>query len=141
MAEKKTRAAARKIKDKWKSKVWYNLLAPEMFNRQLIGETLSDEPTKIVGRIAEVTVQDLTGDFSKMHIKLQFPVNQVQGQDAVTQFVGHDMTSDYIRRLTRRKRTRTDVTVDAATKDGWRGRVKPMAITDRRIHASQKRAR
>src|SRR3989337_1111484 len=117
MAEKKTRAAARKIKDKWKSKVWYNLLAPEMFNRQLIGETLSDEPTKIVGRIAEVTVQDLTGDFSKMHIKLQFRVNQVQGQDAVTQFVGHDMTSDYIRRLTRRKRTRTDVTVDVATKE------------------------
>jgi len=140
MAEKKTRAAARKIKDKWKSKVWYNLLAPEMFNRQLIGETLSDEPTKIVGRIAEVTVQDLTGDFSKMHIKLQFRVNQVQGQDAVTQFVGHDMTSDYIRRLTRRKRTRTDVTVDVATKDGWRVRVKPMAITDRRIQASKQRA-
>src|SRR3989337_350830 len=43
MAEKKTRAAARKIKDKWKSKVWYNLLAPEMFNRQLIGEGLPDE--------------------------------------------------------------------------------------------------
>jgi len=140
MAEKKTRAAARKIKDKWKSKVWYNLLAPEMFNKQLIGETLADEPSKLVGRVAEVTVQDLTGDFSKMHIKLQFRVNQVQGLDAFTQFVGHDMTSDYIRRLTRRKRTRTDLTTDVVTKDNWKIHVKPMAITDRRIQSSKQRA-
>ncbi len=138
-AEKKSRAAARKIKDKWKAKVWYNLLAPEMFNKQLLGETPTDTPDKLVGRITEVTVQDLTGDFSKMHIKLLFRVNQVQGQDALTQFVGHDMTSDYIRRLTRRKRTRTDLTVDVTTKDGWRLRVKPMAITDRRIQSSKQR--
>lgn len=139
MAEKKSRAAARKIKDKWKAKVWYNLLAPEMFNKQPLGETPTDEPGKLVGRVTEVTVQDLTGDFSKMHIKLLFRVHQVQGQDAHTQFVGHDMTSDYIRRLTRRKRTRTDLTVDVVTKDGWRVRVKPMAITDRRIQSSKQR--
>ena len=139
MAEKKSRAAARKIKDKWKAKVWYNLLAPEMFNKQALGETPTDEPGKLVGRITEVTVQDLTGDFSKMHIKLAFRVSQVQGQDALTQFVGHDMTSDYIRRLTRRKRTRTDLTVDVVTKDGWNVRVKPMAITDRRIQTAKQR--
>jgi small subunit ribosomal protein S3Ae len=139
MAEKKSRAAARKIKDKWKAKVWYNLVAPEMFSKQVLGETPTDTPDKLVGRITEVTVQDLTGDFSKMHIKLAFRVSQVQGQDALTQFVGHDMTSDYIRRLTRRKRTRTDLTVDVVTKDGWNVRVKPMAITDRRIQTSKQR--
>ncbi|TMA00249.1 MAG: 30S ribosomal protein S3ae [Methanobacteriota archaeon] len=139
MAEKKSRAAARKIKDKWKAKVWYNLLAPEMFNKQALGETPTDDPGKLVGRITEVTVQDLTGDFSKMHIKLAFRVNHVQGQDALTQFVGHDMTSDYIRRLTRRKRTRTDLTVDVVTKDGCNVRVKPMAITDRRIQTAKQR--
>src|SRR3990172_1783083 len=139
MAEKKSRAAARKIKDKWKAKVWYNLLAPEMFNKQLLGETPTDTPDKLIGRITEVTVQDLTGDFSKMHIKLAFRVSHVQGQDALTQFVGHDMTSDYIRRLTRRKRTRTDLTVDVTTKDNWKIRVKPMAITDRRIQTSKQR--
>jgi len=139
MAEKKSRAAARKIKDKWKAKVWYNLLAPEMFNKQALGETPTDDPGKLVGRVTEVTVQDLTGDFSKMHIKLAFRVDHVQGQDALTQFVGHDMTSDYIRRLTRRKRTRTDLTIDVVTKDGWNVRVKPMAITDRRIQTAKQR--
>src|SRR5213592_4925246 len=139
MAEKKSRAAARKIKDKWKAKVWYNLLAPEMFNKQALGETPTDDPGKLVGRVTEVTVQDLTGDFAKMHIKLAFRVDHVQGQDALTQFVGHDMTSDYIRRLTRSKRTRTDLTIDVVTKDGWNVRVKPMAITDRRIQTAKQR--
>ena len=139
MAEKKSRAAARKIKDKWKAKVWYNLLAPDMFSKQALGETPTDDPKKLMGRVTEVTVQDLTGDFSKMHIKLAFRVNHVQGQDALTQFVGHDMTSDYIRRLTRRKRTRTDLTVDVVTNDHWNVRVKPMAITDRRIQTAKQR--
>src|SRR5213592_3161124 len=136
---KKTRTSARKIKDRWKAKGWYNLLAPEMFNRQVLGETVADESGKVMGRIAEVTVQDLTGDFSKMHIKLHFKVHQIQGQDALTQFVGHAMTSDYVRRLTRRKRTRTDGTFDVTTKDAWKVRVKPMAIADRRIQSSKQR--
>ncbi len=140
MAKQTARAAARKVKDKWKAKGWYNLLAPEMFNRQVIGETPAEEPGKILGRITDVTVQDLTGDFSKMHIKLHFRVHDVRGSQAHTVFVGHDMTSDYIRRLTRRKRTRTDAVVDATTKDGWRIRLKPMAITDRRIQGSKQRA-
>jgi len=140
MAEqKKTRTSARKIKDRWKAKGWYNLLAPDMFNKQVLGETVADESGKIVGRITEVTVQDLTGDFSKMHIKLHFKVHHVQGQDALTEFVGHAMTSDYVRRLTRRKRTRTDGTFDVTTKDAWKVRVKPMAIADRRIQSSKQR--
>jgi len=139
MAEKKPRVSARKIKDRWKAKGWYNLLAPEMFNKQLLGETVADDPSKVLGRIAQVTVQDLTGDFSKMHIKLHFRVHHVQGSDALTVFVGHDMTSDYVRRLTRRKRTRTDGVFDVTTKDTWTIRVKPMAIADRRIQSSKQR--
>jgi len=137
---KKTRAAVRKVKDKWRAKNWYNIYAPEMFSRSQIGETLTDDPQKLLGRVTEVTVQDLTGDFSKMHMKLQFKVNEIKGSDAHTQFVGHDLTSDYLRRLTRRRRTRTDGTFDVYTKEGAFVRVKPMAITDRRIQASKEKA-
>ncbi|MEM4233012.1 MAG: 30S ribosomal protein S3ae, partial [Thermoplasmata archaeon] len=90
--------------------------------------------------VAEATVQDLTGDFSKMHIKLRFKVHSVSGLDAHTMFYGHDLTSDYVRRLTRRKRTKTDAVVDVTTKDGWEIRVKPMAVSEQRIQASQETA-
>ncbi len=140
MAAKKERATARKVKDKWKAKAWYTLHAPEMFNRAVLGESPAEEVQKLVGRVTEVTVQDITGDFSKMHIKLLFQADGIQGTEVNTHFIGHDMTSDYIRRLTRRKRSRVDGVVDVTTRDGTRLRVKPMAITDRRIQSSKQSA-
>jgi small subunit ribosomal protein S3Ae len=139
-ATKKTKTTTRKVKDRWRAKEWYKIHAPKMFNEMQIGETPSGDPSSLVGRTTEVTVHDLTGDFSKMHIKLKFKVNDVTGLDAHTVFVGQDLTSDYIRRLTRRKRTKTDHVVDARTKDGFLVRVKPMCVTEKRIQASQETA-
>lgn len=140
MAVKKAKTAARKVKDKWKAKEWYKLYAPRMFNQVELGETPSSEPSALMGRNTEVTVHELTGDFSKMHIKIRFSVTDVRGLEAHTSFVGHDLTSDYVRRLTRRKRTKTDHVVDVRTKDGFLLRVKPMSITEQRIQAAQETA-
>ena len=136
----KARATAKKVKDRWRAKEWYKVYAPEMFSKMQLGETPAETPDGVIGRITEATVQDLTGDFSKMHIKIKFKVNSVSGLDASTTFFGHDLTSDYVRRLTRRKRTKTDAVVDVTTKDAWEIRVKPMAVSEQRIQASQETA-
>jgi small subunit ribosomal protein S3Ae len=135
-----TKAASRKVKDRWKAKEWYKVYAPRMFNQVQLGETPSADPSSLTGRIIEATVHDLTGDFSKMHVKLKFKITEINGFDAQTVFIGQDLTSDYIRRLTRRKRTKTDHVIDIATKDGYIVRVKPMSITEKRIQASQETA-
>ncbi len=140
MAKKASRAEARKVKDRWKSKVWYNVYAPEIFGASIIGETLADSPEKLDGRVSQITLQDITGDFSQMHVKLSFQINRVVGLDAHTAFIGHDLTSDYIRRLTRRKHSKMDGIYDVTTLDGYRVRIKPMAITERRIKSSQQNA-
>ncbi len=131
---------AKRVKDRWKAKRWYTLHAPQMFNRAVLGETPAEDDERIYNRVVEVTVHDLTGDFGKMHIKVQFRVEGIAGSEVNTRYVGHDMTSDYIRRLTRRKRSRIDGTFDVKTKDGAIVRVKPMAITDRRIQNSKQSA-
>ncbi|MDY0294136.1 MAG: 30S ribosomal protein S3ae [Candidatus Methanomethylophilaceae archaeon] len=137
-APKKNRGSgSRKVKDKWKAKEWYKVHAPRMFNEVEIGETPTADPANLIGRTAEVTVQDLTGDFSKMHIKLKFKITSVEGYDAKTSFTGHELTSDYVRRLTRRKKTKTDHVIDINTVDGFVIRVKPMSIAERRIQSSQ----
>jgi small subunit ribosomal protein S3Ae len=138
--KKAAKPAARKIKDKWKAKEWYKMYAPKMFNQVLLGETPSADPASLMGRMTEATVHDLTGDFSKMHVKMKFKVSEVRGFEAHTVFVGQDLTSDYVRRLTRRKRTKTDHVIDVRTKDGYLLRIKPMSITDQRIQSSQETA-
>ena len=140
MAAKKSKGTSRKIKDKWKAKEWYKVHASRMFNEAEIGETPAADPATLIGRTAEVTVQELTGDFSKMHIKVKFKINSVDGYNAKSVFVGHSLTSEYVRRLTRRKKTKTDHVVDVKMKDGFIIRIKPMSIAEKRIQASQEDA-
>jgi len=136
----KPKTSQRKVRDKWKEKTWFKIYAPEMFNSIELGETPAASPEELKERITEATVQDLTGDFSKMHIKLRFKTSMVKGSEIHTHFIGHDLTNDYVRRLTRRKRTKTEHVVDAVTKDGYTIRVKPMVVTEKRIQSSQETA-
>ena len=138
--KKVSRSQMRKAKDRWKSKEWYNIYSPVMFNKSEIGNTMGSDAQHILGRTLDATLHEITGDFSKIHIKLKFKINDVIGSDAYTRFIGHCLTSDYIRRLTRRKRSKMDAVFDVLTKDGYLVRVKPLAMTEHRIQSSQKRA-
>jgi len=139
MAKARSRAAARRMKDKWKAKSWYNVVAPASFDQVTIAETLSDEPNKLLDRVTEVSLQDLTNDFRKSHYKLLFKIHNVEDTTAHTQYVGHTLTSDYLRRMVRRKRSKVEAVYDITTRDGAKIRIKPFATTDRRIQSSQKK--
>jgi len=41
-----------------------------MFGKANIGETVADVPEKLIGRVIEVTLGELTNDLSKQNIKL-----------------------------------------------------------------------
>ncbi len=137
MAQKaRARAAARKMREAWKAKQWYRIVAPDMFNGAELGETPAREPEMLIGRVSEVSYQDLTGDFTKSHIKLYFKINSIKGTDAGTEFIGHTMTSDYLRRLTRRRNSKIEDVVDVRTKDGYKIRMKTVSISLGRISSS-----
>jgi small subunit ribosomal protein S3Ae len=110
-----------------------------MFNRAPLGETMSDEPEKLVGRRTIVSHQDLSGDYSKAHVKLVFEVYAIKGNDALTRFIGHDFRKDYVIRLARRRKTKIDGVFDLKTKDGYVVRIKPLAIAEKRIKTTQEK--
>jgi len=139
MAKARARAAARKVKDKWKAKNWYQIQAPSLFDNVVVSETLSERPEILIGRVTEVSMQDLTNDFRKSHIKLLFKIEKIEENTAFTYFKGHALTSDYLRRMIRRRKSRVDGVYDVETKDGAYLRVKPFAITEKRIQNSQKK--
>jgi len=111
-----------------------------MFGKVKIAETPADDPEKVMGRTVEVSLQELTGDFAKAHIKLIFNVVDDTGLEAHTAFIGHTTTTDYVKRMARRHKSKIDGVFDVTTKDGKRIRVKPSAYTSKRIQTSQKRA-
>ena len=133
------RAAARKQRDKWKSKRWYTIRAPRHpWAFKVIGETIAEDEAMLIGRNYEILQNELDGDFSKMHVKVQFRIAGVVGGDALTEYIGHEMLKDHIRRQVRRDRGKVDDTVDIVTEDGFYVRVKPLLISRNRIKGSQK---
>ena len=134
------RAAARKQRDKWKSKRWFTIRAPRNpWSFNIIGETIAEDEEQLIGRPYEIMQNELDGDFSKMHVKVQFRISGVVGADALTEYVGHELLKDHIRRQVRRDRGKIDDTVDVVTDDGFYIRVKPLMISRHSIKGSQKR--
>ena len=135
----KARAAARKQRDKWKSKRWYTIRAPrDPWKFQNIGETIGESDEHVMGRVYEMTQQEFSGDFTKMHVILRFRVTDCVGQDALTTFIGHHHQTDHVRRQVRRYRGKVDDVVDVVTTDGYLIRIKPLIITQKRVQTSVK---
>jgi small subunit ribosomal protein S3Ae len=127
----------KKIQDKWKMKKWYNLYSPTYFGTTALGSAPCNDPSRMMGRIVETTLYDITGDFSQQHIKLYFQVVDLKDNDAYTIFKGHEYSRDYLRSLVRRGSTRVDRIINLATKDGYRLRVSATALSIIRIKTTQ----
>ncbi len=128
------------VRDKWKLKKWYTIVAPEVFGQAVLGSTPADDPDKLIGRVIETTLYDLTGDFTQVHVKLYFQIVKVEGDTAYTRFKGHELSRDYMKSLTRRKSSKIQGIFNITTKDGYGLRITATAFTSYRAKTSQKRA-
>ena len=134
------RARRRELKDKWKMKKWYTVIAPPVFGEVSVGTTPVDESEKLIGRVIEATLYDITGDYTQVHIKLRFQIINVENNLAKTRFKGHELARDYIKVLTRRKSSKIQGIFNVETKDGYGLRITVMTFTSFRAKSSQKKA-
>lgn len=124
----------------WKAKSWFKVYGPEAFGKTYIGDTISADPSKVMGRVMQTTLGEISQDYAKQHIKMRFKVNNVAGDAAYTEFVGHEITRDYMRGLVKRKTTRIDAIVLVPTKDGKKVRLTVTCFTINRANDSQAHA-
>ncbi|MEM0501175.1 MAG: 30S ribosomal protein S3ae [Ignisphaera sp.] len=127
-------------RERWRVKKWYSILAPPSFGSVVVATTPADEPWKLLGRNTEVTLYDLTGDITQVHIHLYFQIWKVEGENAYTIFKGHELARDYVRSLTRRKSSRITAIFNVTTKDGYLLRLTVMAWTTYKCNTSQQHA-
>ncbi len=111
-----------------------------MFGKTNIGETVAEVPEKLIGRVVEVTLGELTNDLSKQNTKLLLKIDRVGGDSAYTKFMGHQLTQDYLRSLVKRQTSAVETNVSVITKDGYTIRVKPSCFTIKRARANQVKA-
>ncbi|MEM3577631.1 MAG: 30S ribosomal protein S3ae [Candidatus Bathyarchaeia archaeon] len=130
----------KKVRDKWRSKAWYTVLAPPYFGNVELGTVPADEPEKLIGRVIDSTLYDITNDFAHQYLKMYFQITEVDGKTAKTMFKGHEYARDYLRSLVRRRTTKVDGIFNVTTKDGYKLRLAASAFTLSRIKTSQEKA-
>jgi small subunit ribosomal protein S3Ae len=130
---------SKRIRDKWRSKAWYMVVAPPFFGNVELGTLPAEEPELLMGRVVEATLYDITSDFSHQYLKMFFQINEMDGKTAHTLFKGHEYSRDYLRSLVRRRTTKVDGLFNLITKDGYKLRVAVSALTLSRIKTSQEK--
>jgi small subunit ribosomal protein S3Ae len=124
----------------WKAKSWYKVYVPDNLGKAYIGDTISNDAESVVGRIMTSTLGEITNDYAKQHMKMSFKIMNVTGDAAYTEFVGHEVTRDYLRSLVKRRSSRIDCQVPILTKDGKKVRLTICCYTFARANLSQEHA-
>ena len=130
----------RSVSKQKRGKRWYTIFAPEQYDRAELGQTVADEPEKVIGRTIETTLGELTDDAGANNTKLTFKITDVGSDAAYTEFVKHELTRDYLRSLVRRGASKVDATITVLTTDDYRVRVQPVAFTTKKADRSQEQA-
>lgn len=130
----------RRVRDKWRDKSWYTVLAPSYFGNVELGAVPASEPEKLVGRVIDSTLYEVTNDFAHQYLKMRFQIVEVDGKTAHTMFKGHEYAHDYLRSLVRRRTTKVEGIFEVATKDGYNLLVAICAFTLSRIKTTQEHA-
>lgn len=126
-----------RTKDKWRDKKWYNVVSPPYFGGVDLGAIPADDPSKLIGRIVDGTLYDITNDFAHQYLKLYFRIENLEGKTAQTIFKGHEYSRDYLRSLVRRRTTRVDGIFNIITKDKYGLTLAASVFTLSRIKTSQ----
>ena len=130
----------KRVRDKWRSKDWFSVVAPQYFGATELGSVPADESSRLIGRVVDATLYDLTNDFAHQYLKMYFQVSDIDGKVARTIFKGHEYSRDYLRSLVRRKTTRIDMLQNVTTKDDYKVRLAVCAFTLTRIRTTQEQA-
>jgi small subunit ribosomal protein S3Ae len=130
---------AKHIRDKWRGKSWFNVVAPSFFGNVDLGAVPAETTDQLIGRVVEATLYDITGDFSHHYLKMFFQISAMDGKTAKTLFKGHEYSRDYLRSLVRRRTTKVDGLFNLTTKDGFKLRIAVSALTLSRIKTSQEK--
>jgi len=121
---------------KSKGKEWYTIISPKFFGEKDIGKTLTADPEKVVGRVLSLSAIDLINDLNKFHLKFMFKVVKVEGNNAITEFIGSECLQDFISRMVLRRIRRIDVVQDIKMRDGVKVRVKVLATISKKATSS-----
>ncbi len=113
-----------------------------MFENKELCEVVASDDKRLANRIVRASLMELgMGGASQMAMftTLRFRINGVNGNDATTMLLGHDIAPSFIRTFARRGKSLIHQVVDEKTKDNESLRLKIIAVTGARVSENTRR--
>jgi small subunit ribosomal protein S3Ae len=122
---------------KVRKKHWFGIVAPNLFNNQLIGESLVYDQRELLNRNITVNLMNLTHDPKTQQINIGFKMSELKGDKVSTEVVHFQVLNSSIRRMVRRGSTRIDETMICETADHKHLIVKAFIVTKAHVQSSK----
>lgn len=126
----------RESKTKIKKKTWFKILAPKIFNGQVIGKTLLESAELMMGKPTTVSLMNMTGDMKKQGTVVKFKVVSVKPEGGLTEIVGYEILPATVKRFVKRQGKALSDSFECTTKDGVKIRIKPFVFTRNKAKGS-----
>lgn len=131
---------AKKVVDTWKTKRWYTVMAPKIFNEVEVSQVPAQDDPHLLNRVMEIPLKDITKDLAHLYTAVRLRVSEVKGNAAHTKFIGHSLSREYLNTLARRHREKLDVVFHLKSKDGVDFTLKLVVVTAEKCSQVQRRA-
>ena len=136
----------KKPTDPFLKKDWYDIKAPKLFARNKVGKTVvtRTQGNKIAsdglkGRVLQANLADIHGNEAEhAHTIIKLRVEEVQGQECLTNFHGMQFTTDKLKSLIRKWQSLIECAIDVKTADGVAIRMFCIGFTKRKNNQVKK---
>jgi len=108
-----------------------------MFKESILGETPAEKESRLIGRTVEVPLSDVAGQKRPLAMVAKLRIVRASGDRAETELIGCRVDSGYLKRITRRRKSKVDVISDAETSDNKKLRISATVICTTKIESKK----
>lgn len=127
-----------KVKDKWKSKKWIDVLAPQVIGNIVVAKIPVNEDASPVGRTVPISLYSIFKENPEYNnIKLILQIVKVEGERAETIIKRIEYAREIYRSMIRRGSSLVEWISTHETNDGYKVRLHVAAFTPERINWSK----
>lgn len=110
-------------------KNWYDIQAPDIFDKDEVGETPAEKDSQVIGRTVKQDLTELLNGSDKYYVDVSLKVVEVEGNKAFTEIDGMECSKEFVSRMIRKRSDRMDLVFKTDTKDDRKVRVKVVGAT------------
>src|SRR3989338_3478855 len=121
---------------KVKKKRWVEVVSPQLFRNEIIGEIPVFEPRTLEGKLMTVNLMTLTKDMKRQNASIKFLLTSVKGDKASTETYGYYLSPTSMRRMVRRGKEKIGFSAVYMTADNKRIRIMPVIIPVTKVKGS-----